>query len=210
MIINTPRIITPRIITPQIVIPRIISLQINTPVMSLLSLVFSDKRKKEIKESFKRALRDKNEKELKSIIQKHPYLINKRSSRDGLRTPYLFEIIEFCSFSLFLVMLNDLQLNIHLKDRYSNKIIHRAASLNRSDILEYLCSRNIFPIDIQNNYGCTALHKATHYNSIQSCKVLLKYYINKNITDKRGRTALHFAIMMHHMECAYVNKMYNE
>lgn len=73
--------------------------------------------------------------------------------------------------------------------------LHYAAELNRSDVIQLLASvtGNHLRVDIQDKYGWTPLHSATHHGSNDCVDTLIKLGASLSIRDNIGKTPLHLA-----------------
>ena len=76
--------------------------------------------------------------------------------------------------------------------------LYWAVSQRNTEIAEWLIKDKKININIQTRFGKTALHTACLLNDLKMVQLLLKYNAKINITDKKKRTPLHYAVQNHH------------
>ncbi len=115
---------------------------------------------------------------------------------------HIFNLIKKQKFKkLNKYLLNNININLDIKDNNYNYLIHYIVIYNQIEILNILFERNI-RIDILDIDGRSILYNPIKYNYIEILKLLLEY--NKkligisilDIKDKLGNTALHYAVLL--------------
>jgi len=115
---------------------------------------------------------------------------------------HIFNLIKKQKFKkLNKYLLNNININLDIKDKNYNYLIHYIVIYNQIEILNILFERNI-RIDILDIDGRSILYVPIKYNYIEILKLLLEY--NKkligisilDIKDKLGNTALHYAVLL--------------
>ena len=115
---------------------------------------------------------------------------------------HIFNLIKKQKFKkLNKYLLNNININLDIKDENYNYLIHYIIIYNQIEILNILFNRNI-RIDILDIDGRSILYNPIRYNYIEILKLLLEY--NKkligisilDIKDKLGNTALHYAVLL--------------
>lgn len=92
------------------------------------------------------------------------------------------------------------------KDYCGLTALHKAASWNKIDILDLLLAPNVLQVDQVNETGGTeqfsVLHFAVDMNAVSSLRRLLEDpRIDRDVKDKRGRTAKEYACELKQSEC---------
>jgi ankyrin repeat protein len=77
------------------------------------------------------------------------------------------------------------------------------------DDLQYMLEKKFVDINIQNNIGETALHKAVMINNVAACELLLRYGASVNLQDNYEWTPLHWACIKNHTEIVKLLLEYN-
>ncbi len=91
---------------------------------------------------------------------------------------------------------NGYDVNTQSLDNANTFLIH-ASQQGFLDLVKYLIKHGADP-NMQNKYGCTALHYAVRYNFEEIIKYLIKYGANPYIKNNKGETCdsfINFSIL---------------
>ncbi|EAY04915.1 ankyrin repeat protein, putative [Trichomonas vaginalis G3] len=107
----------------------------------------------------------------------------------------LEECIKYNNLQAFLVYLD--------QTNQMNKCFIYSSGFNIPSLCQYFLSNGV-DINTKDNFGKTALHIATVYNSIEVVEYLIEQGININSQDDEGETALHYTVSYNRKEIAEI------
>lgn len=86
-------------------------------------------------------------------------------------------------------------------DDFGLSLLHEAAEMQRSKILQLLLSHDKSRIDHQDDEKYTPLHRACAHGSSVCVQVLLEFGANINLQDEYGYTPIRLALLNEKMSC---------
>jgi ankyrin repeat protein len=86
---------------------------------------------------------------------------------------------------------------ISVADYDENTLLHLAVLRDHTDEVEDLLCKHA-NVNTTNSAGMTALHLAAKLNRLEATKLIVKYQPDLSIRDRRGWTALTWAMKTHH------------
>lgn len=84
----------------------------------------------------------------------------------------------------------------------ASNLFHKAAASGSLAILERLILQKQVAIDVVDNKGNTALHKAAWHGKLEAVRILVKHGAKLGVANSSSKTALAFANQMGHNDCA--------
>lgn len=91
-------------------------------------------------------------------------------------------------------------LDVNSQDRFGNTLLHRAAFMNRTTIIEYLINEKHADVNIVGHKNMTPLHYAASGNYYEICQYLIEHGANTQSEDGTGQTPVQKAQDKHLVE----------
>ena len=130
---------------------------------------------------------DSNEIEIiGELLEQHPFL----SNESYLPSEYFIFTAMRCCDLIVLKMFIEANLNLNLRGKDGQNILHYAVCYDKPDIVKYILDSQIINVNDTDWYVNTPVHYACSLGKLESLKVLLKYDPDVSILNQEGLTCL--------------------
>ena len=120
------------------------------------------------------------------LLEQHPFLSNESYMPSEY---FIFTAMRYCDLTV-LKMFIEANLNLNLRGKDGQNILHYAVCYDKPDIVKYILDSQIINVNDTDWYVNTPVHYACSLGKLESLKVLLKYDPDVSILNDAGLNCL--------------------